>query len=338
LLAAKNKAKEACNAAYANLMTTNVKIDELSNLLSAADDPQTYKDAPAQLSKFPDKYPAHKPAIDRIIVAHKRLMALGGGGDDLEDLQHLIAAAGVLEFRITVDRAELGDPDQLAAAINSLQHDGPLKPIPVPATSTQARWFEIDPNGLDNFGGGMFITANWGGKHYVLCFDDIDHALAHNRPKPWTVTASDPFSGRDEIQLPFNLDPVFGADYMEALTRGNIHRQLAILLDDRAMSAPTLNAVIRDAGIITFGSGRPPATVLKEANDIKQIMDAGLLPAVVLPQPVSVREIAPIANYRPFPWLALWTFGPLPVLALALLMLLLSYRKPAAPPLPPRLA
>src|SRR6185369_8327457 len=58
-------------------------------------------------------------------------------------------------------------------------------------------------------------------------------------------------------------------------------RNLAIVLDGLIMSAPALQARIRDAGIIT---GKFSKT---EIEDLVNILRSGALPATLKPQPVS---------------------------------------------------
>jgi preprotein translocase subunit SecD len=86
------------------------------------------------------------------------------------------------------------------------------------------------------------------------------------------------FSSRDENGRPavsFNLT-VDGAQRFGRLTESNIGKRLAIVLDGRIQSAPTINGRITDSGIITGGMlGFAP----QEAQDLALVLRSGALPA-----------------------------------------------------------
>ncbi|MCL2640425.1 MAG: protein translocase subunit SecD, partial [Phycisphaerales bacterium] len=130
------------------------------------------------------------------------------------------------------------------------------------------------------------------GLPWILCFDDNIRTLRHNREQAWRVTASAPAADQHGLVLPFQLDPV-GARYMFTLTTDNLKRPMAILLDDKAMSAPTIQAQISSAGQISFGSGRTPEEVRKEAESLREIIDSGSLPAALQREPISEQDITP---------------------------------------------
>jgi preprotein translocase subunit SecD len=78
-------------------------------------------------------------------------------------------------------------------------------------------------------------------------------------------------------QVSFQLNPrgtvVFGE-----LTTKNVHKPLAIVLDDTVQSAPNINTPITGgSGVITLGAGGDQA--LKEARDLAIVLRAGALPA-----------------------------------------------------------
>ncbi len=82
---------------------------------------------------------------------------------------------------------------------------------------------------------------------------------------------------------------------MGDLTDNYRKHQMAILLDDKAMSAPTIQSQITDSGEITFGvasSSHPASAIQKEAEQLKQIMDSGSLPAALQSEPISVENIS----------------------------------------------
>jgi preprotein translocase subunit SecD len=85
-------------------------------------------------------------------------------------------------------------------------------------------------------------------------------------------------ASRDENGRPavsFNLT-ADGASRFGRLTGENIGKQLAIVLDGRIQSAPTINGRITDNGIITGG---PTGFAPQEAQDLALVLRSGALPA-----------------------------------------------------------
>jgi protein-export membrane protein SecD len=81
---------------------------------------------------------------------------------------------------------------------------------------------------------------------------------------------------------------------MRALTSHNIHRDMAILLDGKAITAPTIQSTIAGSGQITLGmpSARNPAKDIQQQGQLLvQTLNAGSLPATLQSQPISVQTI-----------------------------------------------
>ena len=110
-------------------------------------------------------------------------------------------------------------------------------------------------------------------------------AAAGQREQVWyLVQKSAVITGRDlknarptQRQLGGNAVTFFlnaaGAEKFASATGANVGKQLAIVLDKRVKSAPTINEQIHDQGEIT-GSFTP-----EEANDLALVLRAGALPA-----------------------------------------------------------
>lgn len=78
-------------------------------------------------------------------------------------------------------------------------------------------------------------------------------------------------------EVQFQMNPR-GAVTFEQLTRANVGRFMAIVLDDNVYSAPRINGAIPGgSGVITLGSGGDQA--VKEARDLAIVLRAGALPA-----------------------------------------------------------
>ncbi|HZE89653.1 MAG TPA: protein translocase subunit SecD, partial [Verrucomicrobiae bacterium] len=100
----------------------------------------------------------------------------------------------------------------------------------------------------------------------------------------WPLTVSSPISGNDLVlarraqnnlgmpAVDFQLTSDAGVRF-EKLTRENLHKQLAILIDKKVISAPSINGVISTNGIIE-GS-----FTIEEADDLALKLRSGALPA-----------------------------------------------------------
>ncbi|MCL2646918.1 MAG: protein translocase subunit SecD [Phycisphaerales bacterium] len=309
VLMAVREARKAYDAAQVALEQTNVPMGKLLSTLTAADS-EGNTTARDNLKSIAKEAGAQKPLVERLIAAHQKLIELSGGGvDDPNDLKRMVTTTGVLDFRIAVTQLSGEDApadlrrnsDDFNTAVQSLKLNGPTKSIPL--LGTTVRWMGVDPKGLEGFGWktgsdaeqatNRFVMAEYDGLPWLLCFDDNLRTLTHNRELPWNVTASAPAATPEGVlSLPFQLDTI-GAKYMGRLTSDNLKRPMAILLDDKAMSAPIIQAHITNAGTITFGSNRSPEEVRKEAEALRGIIDSGSLPAALQREPISEQEITP---------------------------------------------
>ncbi len=125
---------------------------------------------------------------------------------------------------------------------------------------------------------------------------DVLMALERNENNPYQDVTGDDLSSAsftyDKAGGPavaFTLNTA-GAGKMFKLTLanqpdGNFHRQMAIILDDRVLSAPRLNTAISTNGIIEGNFTRD------EVDFIVKILRAGKLPAALSPQPIQENRI-----------------------------------------------
>jgi preprotein translocase subunit SecD len=70
-----------------------------------------------------------------------------------------------------------------------------------------------------------------------------------------------------------------GGDLMGKLTGENVSRRMAIVLDEKIMSAPVIQSQINERGRITLGSFGDPIKVQQEAKDLVAVLRSGALPA-----------------------------------------------------------
>ncbi len=90
----------------------------------------------------------------------------------------------------------------------------------------------------------------------------------------------DPQSGSPEVDFMMNSR---GADRMSLLTRRNIQKRMAVVLDDRVESAPVIQSEIGARGRITLGAFLDRSELLREAKDLVVVLQAGALPAPLRP-------------------------------------------------------
>jgi preprotein translocase subunit SecD len=70
-----------------------------------------------------------------------------------------------------------------------------------------------------------------------------------------------------------------GGDLMGKLTGENVSRRMAIVLDEKIMSAPVIQSQINERGRITLGSFGDPVKVQQDAKDLVAVLRSGALPA-----------------------------------------------------------
>jgi protein-export membrane protein SecD len=83
-------------------------------------------------------------------------------------------------------------------------------------------------------------------------------------------------TGRPEVSFEFDHQ---GAVLSERMTRENMGRKMAIMLDDKVTSAPVIEGVISSRGRITLGSFGDPFQLQQEAKDLVAVLRSGALPA-----------------------------------------------------------
>jgi len=70
-----------------------------------------------------------------------------------------------------------------------------------------------------------------------------------------------------------------GSGLMERLTTENLGKRMAIVLDEKVNSAPTIEGRISNRGRITLGSFGDPFQIQQEAKDLVAVLRSGALPA-----------------------------------------------------------
>ena len=262
----------------------NLTKDQLDFCLELAEKSSKRRD---QIENLKTNFPDRVDEINRIVTAFDEYRPFRGRLDDPKDLQRMLKGAGILEYRIlpTQGHPEV-DMDQMAGYVDKLKEMGPRA-----ASDTQYVWCEIE-----NFEewraadreGRLAITEAFGDKNYVLASNKPDESMLHSPgKKEWKLERSYPTTddmGRRAIG--FLLDDRGGNRFFK-VTGKNLDRPLCILLDEIAISAPTIETRIRRQGAIT---GTYTQTAVE---DMVNKLNAGSLPARLIEQPISVNTIGP---------------------------------------------
>lgn len=214
--------------------------------------------------------------------------------DDPQDLKRLLRGSGELDFRITVEANTRPDETSLR---EELQELGPRNANPDGAvwlqlakveswfdTLAQAEALEADP--VNFFASRGFVVESFDGQYWMLAWDQPGNRLT-SAEGDWQVSRA--FMGRDEIgrnNIIFNMDTL-GGQRLGELTREHVGDNMAVILDDRIITAPTLQGRISNSGSITGDFSR------EELNYIIQVLNAGALQARLSPEPISENTIGP---------------------------------------------
>jgi SecD/SecF fusion protein len=205
---------------------------------------------------------------------------------ELDAIERRIYTAGVLEFRITASRqfeqhrAIIELAERLPKGQNIVRIDG----------KEVARWVDY---AQDKFGSAeeadRILVVREGSdppQALVMTNDGLDVTGEFLR----SAKPDNDSTGRPAVSFVFNSQ---GAFRFGRLTRAHqpapsgAKYNLGILLDNRLLSAPNLNAVIEDSGIIEGLDDED------EVNFLVGILNAGSLPASLNKVPISRAQISP---------------------------------------------
>jgi len=216
---------------------TNLPASALEATLGLPQQPERDKKL-ADLKVRNAGFDARLKAIDNFAKAYGEYAKVKGTLDDAADLKRLLRGSGVLEFHIlpqfdaTAPMQAL--PPDIAEMVQRLKTRGPV----VQARDTM-RWFAVDQP--EEFRSQTVLDPS--GKPYVLAYITGDKSLDQRpgRP-PWALEKASPLfdPNSTERKVGFTFDPQ-GAKYFGDLSGANIGKPLGIVLDDRMISAPTLN-------------------------------------------------------------------------------------------------
>ena len=250
---------------------------------------QRMKEYDVALADLRERYPTRGKEIDAVVASHKSWLDVRQHLDDPEDLKRLIAKAGQLEFRIavTVPRSkEIQLPLTQEAYTNYVEVLRKEGPDGAASRNDPLRWFPINGKPEDYRG---MVVSEYAGQFYIL----LQHTrtqftmLQKRGTQSWSLKRSYPTV--DEYNTPavgFQFDER-GAKLFARLTKDNVERSMAVLLDDMVYSCPVIRQAISDSGIISGSFTRV------EVEELVRILEAGSLPARLNPVPISESKFGP---------------------------------------------
>ncbi|HOM60454.1 MAG TPA: protein translocase subunit SecD [Anaerohalosphaeraceae bacterium] len=265
--------------AVAALKQMNLDLDYLQDILELPANSARRQEALDALKKqFPDR----QEKLAKVEKLYEEYRKVAGMLDDPEDLKRMLKGAGVLEFRILPTPNDgKTNMEEIQGYLEALRLKGPRQ-----ASDSKYVWIEIEDPA--NWPEGLGIVGTFGDKKYVLASNQPQECMLHSPDKKWKLRRAYPTrddKGLRAIGFTFNQ---VGANLFYNLTQNNLNRPLCIVLDDRALSAPTIRSAISASGIIQ-GQFSPT-----EQMDLVNKLNAGSFRAKLSDVPISEKTIGPL--------------------------------------------
>ena len=244
------------------------------------------------------EFPTLAAELDDLLSSNDKYIAKRTGLDDPQDLIRLMRGAGVLDFRIAVAaNAPQGiNPEELR---RDLASKGPRAGEP-----GVARWFRVNDlkqwydkpaelaalkaNPQAYFMQRNLVAGEFAGDIYLLLYDSQAKSLTHRDGANWGLTNA--YRTVDQrlgaAAVGFQLDQN-GGQRMSQLTGSHVGEPMAIVLDDEVYSAPRLNSMISDSGVITGQFSED------EIAYLIRVLTAGSLEAKISSDPISISILGP---------------------------------------------
>ena len=300
-------ARDAYRAELDALLAETITPAELDRVLALDTTPapgETVSPREAALEALKEAAPDRVAELERVVAASDAYDQVKGPLDDPNDLIRLLRGAGVLEFRIAATAGERPADAERYRAL--LAEDGPRA-----GRGEPWRWFPVrDP--MDFLDGrerkpfrdaleaapdqaAEILTQANSRARYVFAQHDGDVYMLLANTRGLALTGEDDWTlsragvGADQNGAPsvnFGIDPA-GARLMGAMTKANLQRQMAIVLDGEVYSAPTLQGAISSQGSITGNFNND------EARALVKTLQAGSLSSTLSYDPISIKSTGP---------------------------------------------
>jgi len=202
---------------------------------------------------------------------------------DLDSIKAVITKAGILEFMIVANRV---DHDHLISRAEDESQEGVTYVTDRRTGRRIARWVRVDEKARGAFTGNNLLRG--GGDRPVEVLMKVERANYRLSGKHLQQATQTTEKGGPAVSFMMNPE---GAQRLGRLTQENISdntisRQLAIVMDNVVISAPSINGRISGQGVIT-GS-----FTVKEVQVLTQVLRAGRLPVVLRKEPISEQKIS----------------------------------------------
>jgi SecD/SecF fusion protein len=258
------------------LDATNINVADLQEQLGTAGGTELQAKINDVIAKNSD-FPARVDALKDFEVAYADYNTVKSSLDDSSDLKRLLKGSGVLEFHILIGAADRDVANTMMQRTSPSQQAGDT-----------ARWYRVERP--EEFGRHNGVTKEFNGKLYVLCDQRVpEKALTSHMDARWSLQSAYPTrdGNTGDMVVGFTFDPQ-GAKYFADLTGQNIGQPMAIILDDKVISAPNINSQISGSGIISGGRG---GYTPDELSYLVNTLNAGSLPAQLADEPISERSV-----------------------------------------------
>lgn len=271
-----DSAQRAYDAARARIAQTNLSVVQVQVALEANKSIRDQRLAEFEASNA--GFPQRQEALTAFINSFDRYREIRNDIADTASLKRLLQGSGVLEYHILADDLPVADQ---ALWLEKLMTSGPQ-----PRAGDPVRWFEVErPEGH----AGQMAVVGPDGKHYLLAYVTDEKSLDDRDPKWGLQRAAPGTDSKNALAVEFQLDAMGGKLFLN-LSSANIGKPLAIILDNKIISAPTLEGPIAGNGIITGGTS---GFSQSEAEYLISTLNAGALPAQLSEEPIVERSVGP---------------------------------------------
>ncbi len=265
------------------LSELNLSNEELMQTLQMPPDLAERRES---IESMKDRFPERKELIDQVTAAYDEYAKVGGRLDDPEDLKRMLRGSGKLEFRILPTLGENSISNSEAQGyVEALAARGPKL-----SSDMNYVWKKLEeqtPEASAQWQSQSFIVGSFAETFYVLASNQPGEIMTQGSGKNWQLKRAYPTSDQQmRPAIGFSFDPIGGAMFFD-LTKNNLQRNLAILLDDLVLSAPTIQSAIRSSGEITGKYTQ------QEQQDMVNKLNAGSLQASLSEVPISEKSIGP---------------------------------------------
>lgn len=251
---------------------TNLSVSELQSILDMG--PKEREQKIDELKKQYAGFPQRLEAINQFIIAYDGFQSVKNSIDDAAALKRLLRGSGVLEFHILADDLP---PQEYQVMVQRLLKKGPRV-----EQGDTVRWYEVDKP--EQFHHRM---EQYNGKEYTLAYITPNKSLVNGPGIPhWALTNAMPGMENGQRQVNFQFDAQ-GAQLFGTLTGANINKPLAIVLDNKIISAPNINTRINGQGEISGDFTQA------DQDYLVSTLNAGSLPAQLADQPISEQVVGP---------------------------------------------